>query len=52
MSGLSETHKIVTLNEFIIDSQKGFDFATGELSGLLHHIGLAAKIGLLWWLCE
>ncbi|MGB1243009.1 MAG: class 1 fructose-bisphosphatase [Chitinophagales bacterium] len=44
MSGLSETHKIVTLNEFIIDSQKGFDFATGELSGLLHHIGLAAKI--------
>ncbi len=40
----SEKQKIVTLNEFIIDSQKGFAFATGELSGLLHHIGLAAKI--------
>lgn len=44
MTPLSETHKVVTLNEFIINSQKGFDFATGELSGLLHHIALAAKI--------
>lgn len=39
-----EIPKITTLNEFIIASQKGFSFATGELSGLLHHIGLAAKI--------
>ncbi len=38
------SRKVVTLNEFIIQSQKGFPFATGELSGLLLDICLAAKI--------
>ena len=37
-------NKIVTLDEFIIRKQKDFPFATGELSGLLRDIGLAAKI--------
>ncbi len=36
--------KIVTLDEFIIDRQKDFPFSTGELSGLLRDIGLAAKL--------
>ncbi len=37
-------NKIITLDEFIVDSQKDFPFATGELSGLLRDIGVAAKI--------
>jgi fructose-1,6-bisphosphatase I len=37
-------NNIVTLDEFIIQRQKDFPFATGELSGLLRDIGLAAKI--------
>ncbi len=36
--------KVVSLNEFIATSQKDFAFASGELSGLLRDIGLAAKI--------
>lgn len=36
--------KIVTLDEFIIRRQKDFDFASGELTGLLRDIGVAAKI--------
>lgn len=36
--------KLVTLDEFIFQSQKGYPFATGELSSLLRDIGLAAKI--------
>ena len=36
--------KIITLTEFIAHSQKDFPFASGELSGLLRDIGLAAKI--------
>jgi fructose-1,6-bisphosphatase I len=36
--------KIISLNEFIANSQKDFSGATGELSGLLRDIGLAAKI--------
>ncbi len=36
--------RAVSLNEFIANSQKDFAFATGELSGLLRDIGLAAKI--------
>lgn len=36
--------KIITLDEFIIQRQKDFPFATGELSGLLRDIGLASKI--------
>ncbi len=35
---------IITLDEFIIQKQKDFPFATGELSGLLRDIGLACKI--------
>lgn len=34
----------VTLNEFIIDKQAEFAYAKGELSRLLHQIGIAAKI--------
>ena len=37
-------NKIVTLDEFIIQSQKSLPYATGELSGLLRDIGLASKI--------
>jgi fructose-1,6-bisphosphatase I len=37
-------HSIITLDEFIIQKQKDFPFATGELSGLLRDIGLASKI--------
>ena len=36
--------KLITLDEFIIQRQKDFPFATGELSGLLRDIGLASKI--------
>ncbi len=36
--------QITTLDEFIIRRQRDFDFATGELSGLLRDIGVAAKI--------
>ncbi len=38
------TNRIVTLDEFIIRSEKDFDYATGELTGLLRDIGVAAKI--------
>lgn len=34
----------MTLNEFIILRQSDFQYATGELSRLLSHIGVAAKI--------
>lgn len=37
-------NRITTLDEFIIDKQKDFPFATGELSGLLRDLGVAAKI--------
>lgn len=36
--------RIVTLDEFIIKRQKDFSYATGELTGLLRDIGVAAKI--------
>jgi fructose-1,6-bisphosphatase I len=36
--------RITTLDEFIIDKQKDFNYATGELSGLLRDIGVAGKI--------
>jgi len=38
------TDRLVTLEEFIIQSQNRFPGATGELSQLLRDIGLAAKI--------
>ena len=37
-------NKLITLDEFIWQKQKDFPFATGELSGLLRDLGLAAKI--------
>ncbi|MDZ4680558.1 MAG: class 1 fructose-bisphosphatase [Saprospiraceae bacterium] len=37
-------NRIVTLDEFIIRRQKDFSFASGELTGLLRDIGVAAKI--------
>lgn len=36
--------KVVTLNEFILDRQAEFPFATGELSRLLNDIAVASKI--------
>ncbi len=36
-------HKVTTLNEFIIEKQAEYKGATGELSSLMHHIGIAAK---------
>lgn len=40
----NQGNKLVTLEEFIIQSQNRFPGATGELSQLLRDIGLAAKI--------
>lgn len=37
-------NRIVTLDEFIIRRQMDFPFASGELTGLLRDIGVAAKI--------
>ncbi|HHS96090.1 MAG TPA: class 1 fructose-bisphosphatase [Phaeodactylibacter sp.] len=36
--------RIITLDEFIIRRQKDFPYASGELTGLLRDIGVAAKI--------
>jgi fructose-1,6-bisphosphatase I len=36
--------RIITLDEFIIKRQKDFPYASGELTGLLRDIGVAAKI--------
>ncbi|MFA8437195.1 MAG: class 1 fructose-bisphosphatase [Marinifilaceae bacterium] len=37
-------HNVQTLNQFIIQRQSDYPQAKGELSRLLHHIGIAAKI--------
>ncbi len=37
-------YRVITLNEYIIERQADFPYAKGELSRLLSHIGLAAKI--------
>ncbi len=37
-------YRITTLNEFIIKRQANIPYAKGELSRLLHHIGIAAKV--------
>lgn len=34
----------ITLDEFIVQSQHGYSDASGEFSGLLRHLGIAAKI--------
>lgn len=39
-----DMNRIVTLDEFIIHRQKDFPYASGELTGLLRDIGVAAKI--------
>jgi fructose-1,6-bisphosphatase I len=39
-----KAYRIITLNDFVILHQKNFPFAKGELSSLLHHLGIAAKI--------
>ncbi len=36
--------KVITLDEFIVKRQMEFEFASGELSGLLRDLGLASKI--------
>lgn len=38
------SYHITTLDDFIIQKQKDFPYAKGELSSLLHHIGIAAKM--------
>lgn len=38
------SYDIVSLNDFIIQKQKDFPYARGELSSLLHHIGTASKM--------
>ena len=39
-----KSYRITTLNDFIVQRQKDFPFARGDLSSLLYHIGTAAKI--------
>jgi fructose-1,6-bisphosphatase I len=41
---MMNSYKLTTLNDFIIQKQKDFPYAKGELSNLLHHIGTAAKM--------
>ncbi|SIT72276.1 fructose-1,6-bisphosphatase I [Ectothiorhodosinus mongolicus] len=41
---MQASYTITTLNEFIIQRQADFPYAKGELSRLLHHVGVAAKI--------
>lgn len=36
-------HKVTTLNQFILEKQAEYPGATGEFSGLLHHLAIAAK---------
>lgn len=36
-------NKVTTLNQFIIEQQASVPQATGGFSGLLHHVGIAAK---------
>jgi len=37
-------HQVLTLNEFVIERQSEFPYAKGELTRLLSHIGIAAKV--------
>ena len=41
---MHHSKQVITLEEFIIRTEKDFPYATGELSALLRDIGLAAKI--------
>ncbi|HSP01744.1 MAG TPA: class 1 fructose-bisphosphatase [Thioalkalivibrio sp.] len=44
MAAQGNSYRVITLNEFIIERQADFTHAKGELSRLLHHLGVAAKI--------
>ncbi|MFP4162112.1 MAG: class 1 fructose-bisphosphatase [Ectothiorhodospira sp.] len=44
MTTATGTYIPTTLNEFIIQRQGDFPYAKGELSRLLHHVGVAAKV--------
>ncbi|MBK1674476.1 fructose-bisphosphatase class I [Ectothiorhodospira shaposhnikovii] len=44
MTRATGTYNITTLNEFVIQRQADFPYAKGELSRLLHHVGVAAKV--------
>lgn len=44
MDPLSNRHRIITLDEFILRQQKEYTSSTGELTNLLRDIGVAAKI--------
>jgi fructose-1,6-bisphosphatase I len=39
-----KSYSFTTLNEFIVARQKEFPYAKGELSSLLHHMSIAAKM--------
>lgn len=41
---MNSSRRVITLDEFIIQRQEDFPFATGDLSGLLRDIGFAAKV--------
>ncbi len=36
-------NKVTTLNQFIVEEQAKYEYATGNFSRLLHHVGIAAK---------
>ena len=41
---IMKSYSFTTLNEFIVARQKEFPYAKGELSSLLHHMSIAAKM--------
>ncbi len=41
---MTEHINVETLNQFIIQRQAEYPNASGELSRMLHHIGIASKI--------
>ena len=44
MNHILKAYKVTTLNQFLIERQADFPYASGEFTRLLHHIGIAAKI--------
>jgi fructose-1,6-bisphosphatase I len=41
---MSKKFRALTLNEFIVQQQHAFPYATGDLTRLLSHIVIAARI--------
>ena len=41
---MASSYRVITLNQFIIDRQADFPYASGEFSRLLYHLAVAAKI--------